>query len=77
MDPNTHFNGLKEQARLDAFNHILFDIFVLNIDGEIDCQSFLSKSCKLICVDTKNINKIVLISRKTQKKHRDCNLIVQ
>ena len=36
------FNGLKERSCWDAFNHIFFDIFVLNIDGEIDRQKVSS-----------------------------------
>ena len=38
MDPNTLFNGLKEWPCWDAFNHICIDIFLLNIDWEIDRQ---------------------------------------
>ena len=45
IEPKTLLSSLKGQPCKDAFNIVLFDIFVLNIDWEIDqqkCQSNLS-----------------------------------
>ena len=36
INSETLFNGYKERSQSEAFNRIFFDIFVLNIDGEID-----------------------------------------
>ena len=46
MNSKTVFASLRGRPCKDAFNHILFDIFVLDIDGEIGqqkvpCQKFI------------------------------------